>query len=526
MQAMNNPNSALSGLTGSEENVANAELKAVLESWRAPLTPSTLIRRLDASYRSEMSKSMSRIRRPMNWALGIALTAAATVIWWTAMRLGPAPEAVQIAVPSGTVPGGADTRVALPKTPETKTDRGPAPQYRPLGLADVPIRSQQAAYLLTGQVKSEQGEPLPGAIVAVHDSKPYYLYDPSAATWPKPVVSQQCDSEGRYILNVKSPMHAFVTIRKEGFAQNEDEIDFFSPGIIIKNHRLRPARASIEGYVFDTDNNPIESAIVAVAVGNLTTSIPTSTSRISSIYSKTDASGRYVIPGVPEGRVSVTSGPNEHLLDYKSVQTTAGDCSRVDFYLQKALMLSFLVKNGRGEVLHNAMGSCKGQDFERMAVSHEKGLLKLGIEPKTGPFECTIGTLRGTDGYKTQTVFVDPNNLPVEVTLEEQPPQIVKGRVLTEWGEPIPAARIEINQWVVETDSEGRFQKAIQPSPGTAYIRIVKSSYLEYVDRISVNAAAPQSDLEIRLRQSEGGIYGRVLDESGRPIERFELQIS
>jgi hypothetical protein len=242
-------------------------------------------------------------------------------------------------------------------------------------------------------------------------------------------------------------------------------------------------------------------------------------SRISAVSGRTDAFGKYTIRAVPEGRVGVSALSPRFLIEYASTQAKAGDCSRVDFHLREALLFSLIVKNRRGDVLTNAgAGMAKWDDSEFCYV--EQGVLKSAIVPQPGPFDLTVRA----EGYKPKTVRADANAPPIEVILDDLEMREFKGRVVTEWGEPIPRATVTIDQWTVGTDNEGRFSKVIFPS--APRINVSKTGYIEQSEIGYVSSNAPTPEMEIRMRRSEGGIYGRVVDAAGKPAERFAIRFS
>ena len=506
-------------ITGSlDENAVDLELKTLLRSWQTPQTPPSLISRLNASYRLQMSRTPNPAGKSFRWTLGVAVAAAAgTLLWVTADRLNIPSVNSKISKPPAVAPDPGSE--PAPKRALGRQGGQTMPDYFPITQQTLQDSTSEAGYVLTGKVKSEEGKPLPGAIVSIHEARPDYVSFPSLE-WPPAIATQSCDSEGRYFLKVDSPMRAFVTIRKQGFAMNEDEVDLISPGSTIKNHRLRPAPACIEGFVFNKEGVPVAGALVAAPLAaGYAANIPTLTSKISAPHVKSDDSGRYVIRGVPEGNVTVMSGLPAHLIDHQRTQTASGDCGRVDFHLQKALQLSFLVKNKRGEVLPRPSGSCKGQDPETMPFYVEQGILHLGIAPRPGPFECTIGA----EGYKSRSVTLDAPTLPYEVILEDLELREIKGRVVTEWDEPLPATRVALNQWTVDTDRDGRFTKALRLPSSRVDIRVHRTGYLEYHEIVNLTDQPAENELQIRLKQSEGGFYGRVVDHAGKPVERFEM---
>jgi protocatechuate 3,4-dioxygenase beta subunit len=475
-----------------------------------------------------MHRTPFRARKPFYWAWRIAAAAGAGILILMAAThlinrskvssIGTPPAPAAANIPASPAPSIASEQAgALPIGAVRGLNiRKAAPVYVP--LADAKIRGdyRETGYFLTGKVSSEQGEVLPGAMVSIHASRPDFL-DFLSTEWPAPVISQICDSEGQYTIRLSSPMSARVTIRKEGFAQNYEEMDFISPGSIVRNHRLRPAPACVEGHVFDEGGKPVADASVSVGVGGIVMVMPNS--RISAVPGRTDASGKYTIRAVPEGRVGVSALGPGFLIEYESTQAKAGDCSRVDFHLRESLLFSFIVKNRRGEVLSKAgAGIAKWDDSEFCYV--EQGVLKSAIVPQPGPFDFTVRA----EGYKPKSVRADANALPIEVVLDDLEMLEFNGRVVTEWGEPVPGATVTIDQWIVGTDNEGRFSKVISSS--APRIKVSKPGYIEQseIGHLSSNASAPE--MEIRLRQSQGGIYGRVVDDAGKPMERFQITFS
>jgi hypothetical protein len=75
---------------------------------------------------------------------------------------------------------------------------------------------------------------------------------------------------------------------------------------------------------------------------------------------------------------------------------------------------------------------------------------------------------------------------------------------------------------VAVTDGKGRFS---MPTPSASDIRITvnKIGFLER--RISYAFKDAPPEIEIRLKQAETGIYGRVLDSNGIPISKFRISV-
>jgi hypothetical protein len=142
----------------------------------------------------------------------------------------------------------------------------------------------------------------------------------------------------------------------------------------------------------------------------------------------------------------------------------------------------------------------------------------LGLQPRPGPFECTISA----EGYRAKSVTAYQSQ-PLEVVLDELEPQVIRGRVVTEWGEPLPATAVQIAYLTAETDRDGRFSKTLRIAAQSVRVRIIRPGYVEYRETASLSSGPAVKELEICLKQSEGGLHGRVLDAEGRPMERFNI---
>jgi len=497
---------------------ADRELKELLANWQAPPTPGSLLKRMDSSFRHEIGRPDLRTRKHLYWSLGLAAVAAiGTLIWLAAGRPGLRPanldrHLIAISPDSGKRELGMQERSNAPRS----TTNPATPGYVPMRQTRLRNTRTASSYLLTGVVRSEQGAPLPGAVVAIHQSGPDYSDPFMAPEWPPPAMSQSCDSQGRYTFVLEAPLHAFVTVRKPGFAANHGQIDIRGPEPVVKNHRLRPATASIEGYVYDNQGDPIPGAMIGINVGTHVALVRGSW--ISPIPAKTNALGYYRVADVPDGGVSMNAASSNHIKEYRdNIDTRPGELSRVDFHLKKAQLLSFLVRNAGGDTLAKPSGYCKGMDRQSMISYVRQGFLILGVEPRPGRFECTISA----EGYKAKSVTANPESQPLEVVLDELEPHVISGRVITESGEPLPATVVEIYNLTAETDSDGRFSKILKIEEQSVQVRIIKPGYIEYKETASLSSGPAAKELEICLKQSEGGLYGRVLDAEGRPLERF-----
>ena len=265
-----------------------------------------------------------------------------------------------------------------------------AAPYVPAGVASTISRITACAadYVMTGKVLSEEGEALQGATVSLHQTGLSRI----TFEWPAALLTQMCDNQGRYTIQLDSPLHAFVVIRAEGYAQKEEEIDFLEPGMLAKDYRLRIAPACVSGYVRTKDGKPVPGAVVVASSGSLSTTLDRSW--FSLVTATADKSGRYEIRGIPEGFTVVAAvSATHHAAQEEIDDLKKGNCKRISFRLDAGIRIAFVVKNRRGEVI--PQGGTVGNGL---------GEVVFTVPAEKGPFEYTVKAR----GYRDKTIILDP----------------------------------------------------------------------------------------------------------------------
>jgi protocatechuate 3,4-dioxygenase beta subunit len=433
-------------------------------------------------------------------------------IWWDSRRQGSEHIAGRKAS------SAIEKSIEIPSTQKGTSDNPRRdPSYISVRVAKLKYYERNSLYILTGRVTSEEGGPLPGAIVSL------YSLPVPAVNSQAPIVSQSCDNEGRYAISLRSPMKAYVSVRREGFTQEESEIDFVVPETIELNHRLRPAPACAEGYILDEAGAPIAGALVSMAP----------------VHSITDTTGKYSLRGLPEGNRILRISAKRFLMKIARVNLSAGDCQRLDVYLSKGFLVRLSIMNVRGEAIPGAgsMITKLGPNKEiYTGLADRDGTLEFAVPPDFMPLDCNIFASR----YKAAKIRITSNDNQVPqraVVLEdaEIPKQgLFTGRVIDESGMPVAKAKVQGGVKSVGTDEDGRFSVIVATEDITgSTFKISKPGYIprEVVPgRIEqpgggLDRDAPHAEVVITLQHSEGGFYGRAVDESGNPVKRLSIYL-
>ncbi len=434
-------------------------------------------------------------RKTIRWCMAVLTAIVILCFWLSIARLNKTRVRPKLP-PDAPNPIQSDSR-----SPAAIAGGIPSPSYVALGPVNAQDYRQATEYILQGRVIAESGSPLPGAVVSIHTG------DLSRLTlqWPPPIVSEVCNDEGLFVIRMSSPMHAFVLVRMSGYAPKQEEIDIGIPGIQARTYRLRTAVACVEGQVLDRNGVPIVGALVFASAGSVWSGIehslfvPNTTS--------TDSSGKYGIYGIPEGNVSVAAAPRRNLPEEQWIEAKKGKCEHVDFRLAPATEISLVVSDVRGEPIANAYACGRGR-------SDVQGEIRFPVSLETGRFDCNVSAA----GFRSKTITLDAGAPSAVVILADGP--ILTGQVLTESGAPVEGAKIDTGSITAFTDAAGGFSVRVS-SDHVSGIKISKLGFVEQQLQFSVDG----SQNKIRLKTVECGIYGRVTDGIGKPIDRFRVSL-
>jgi len=261
----------------------------------------------------------------------------------------------------------------------------------------------------------------------------------------------------------------------------------------------------------------------------------------------TDATGGYVLTGLPSGSYAVRWSPVEgysrpyNEKNAKELQVVAGQTvSGVDFSLSHGIRLTGKVVDAEGQPVPRAKINCViGQDYRDYVGADKTGHFLLAGLPPTDRLEVIA---RKHDRISAPvgplTVSLEGNE---PLTIPLGPAGAIKGTARDAAGRPLPKAEVYVEHqearqlgWDSErTNNAGEFSfSGLLPGPTTVSV-IPRNTDLnartEYKD-IVVPAGGTVENLELIYQppgdpSQTGVIAGRVADKTGKPIERAEVHI-
>jgi hypothetical protein len=202
---------------------------------------------------------------------------------------------------------------------------------------------------------------------------------------------------------------------------------------------------------------------------------------------------------------------------------------RIDFRLPTVHTVSFYIKDHFGKPIDGAIV----KNTADLRKADENGQVRLDLPLESGRSEWDVSAR----GYIPTKITVDPVAPPSVVILEGG--ESFTGRVADESGRPVSGAKVTVtgsrqasgtpakgsplptllaSEGTFETDAGGGFSLNLSDPPVTE-IRVVKKGYVEWRNQLNTRV----NNLEIRLQSAKAGLFGRVSDEAGNPVQRFTV---
>jgi hypothetical protein len=395
--------------------------------------------------------------------------------------------------------------------------------------------------------------PLPGAEITIYGSEPDY--STITAVWPNPVVSEICDSEGRYAIHLaRSLDDAVIRVQKQGYATLQDRRHPYVPVNSEKNYTLREACSCLDGTVI-SERSSVPGARVDVTFPmRAVLSDPAMPIKTSVM---TDSTGRFHLEGLVEGYATVVVLAPGFQQRETTFSTMCGPCGRLYLKIQTGHTISFAVKDVHDHPIPGASARVQlanssmpmGKDEYGVGIwvpqprgqANERGIIEFVVPPDTGIFDCRISSPK----YQTAHIAIDPKSPPQEVTLQAAPQ--FKGVVLADSGDPVPGVEVTVfensyfdrspaqgvqgsllltqSREMIQTgtDLRGGFQ-VILPFSKIGRVIAKKEGFQE--TSVEFGGMEPVRPVEIRLKSQETGVFGRLVDSEGRPVTRYSVMIS
>jgi hypothetical protein len=375
--------------------------------------------------------------------------------------------------------------------------------------------STQGRFVILVRVYSSELQPIFGATVALFRS-----LDAINGTFADCLAASATGENGACQIELNSPLVlGYLAVSKLGFAASQSAIVFEEPGFLKRDFALETASAFVRGRVTDFQGSPI----IGATVGNtMMVQFLEDLTRASRVTAITDSQGGYQIGPLPAGNALLGASAEGYITASTKVLNLelGGVRSNVDFRLQQSEVTPIEVRvlNSSGHPVHGATISTSAG---RAAPSGSDGVVRLQIksDDASDPFQCRVTA----EGYKTRFTAIDPQRANSVVVLENA--NNLSGVVTSSDGLPLAGAKIKITgpgsgQESTKTDADGAFALAIAVSPGYATI-----SHAGYADRsVDYDVYAAPQYIRVTLAPS-GGIYGRAVDESGRPVWKYQVTI-
>ena len=334
------------------------------------------------------------------------------------------------------------------------------------------------------------------------------------------------DNNGFYSVEVAIEVYAGLRIEKPGFWPVTDAHQFEHGKTLRKDFFLPEAESSLQGVVKDISGIGISKVYVYAGFKKEIKS-----SGISSLAkgtAQTDHNGWFVLDGIPSGTAIVIAEAHGYIpvKGREVVELEPGETTSVSFIFQKGRTISVRVTDENGQQIPYSHVSTFISGRLITKKTDSKGEIQLTVPRHLESLDITVGA----NGFLGREISLDLVKSSHSVILEPGP--VLHGVVLSQGGNPVPEANVFIRATykqgtrliaMLKTDDFGVFSTHV---PDTNISRIIVTAR-GYIKRTAeITSTSDFEDLEIRLRRAEGGIYGRVFNTNGNPLNMFYITLT
>ena len=386
------------------------------------------------------------------------------------------------------------------------------------------------------EVRGPDGQPIAGATITPRVLNRQYASVPDGLA-ELIAAETRTDEQGRAVLTAVFPEEiSTIIVTAPGLGSQQ-----FGFGHRDVTSETKVVRLSPAGHVKGRLTGPAE----AVSGRKLTVRIwsPKGSPALALSFVTTDKLGRFDIPEIAEGSLSVNGEPNITSPWYvpfqKDLKIEAGRTTEIEIPLAKAVPITGLVQEkGTGEGIpgvHVAAGWENGPTVKTDEAGRFAGYSRPGI--------AGFSLRRVPQGHASLMYGVPEAKIPENATEFAIPPielsraGVVRGLVVDLTGKPVAGADVEA-AWQVDEGPkrQGRREVSVRSGPdGTFAIHdVTEGSDVELSAR-SAGARTAQSSIArtgapepVRLHLDENSgvtMKGRVLGPGGRPLARAQVHL-
>lgn len=374
---------------------------------------------------------------------------------------------------------------------------------------------------LSGRIRNEAGEPVTNAYL-------YLQHDDQLGIHHGGRPNVRPDTEGRYkITGLPAGRYSFQVLANGYIGRKRSGIVLGEDSVLENIDVVLDRGLTITGRVVDDEGRPVNKASVTAFQFSLVKGMAT-----RSVYTRTDAQGRFTLSGVPAGSCSVCPRKQGFERLEESVGVMAGDQGVV-------LVLRCAARGIHGRVSRVDTGAPVQQFFVRCFCGHEARSWKFNdaegrfqIEDlKPAEYHLEAGTDDGLISSGLVRVKLMPAGDSRQVDLTVGPGASLEGRVLAPDGSPLAGADVTVHRrngpsGRVGTARTGRLGRFTMRGlvPGEHGVRAQHADWIESQETVAV-VRGRVAEVEIRLLEKGGILEVVVKDGEGAPIADARVEI-
>ncbi|MBN2490876.1 MAG: sigma-70 family RNA polymerase sigma factor [Planctomycetes bacterium] len=444
--------------------------------------------------------------------LAALLVAASAVAFWAIWPRGtevtlpriPGADVDQPVAPSAKTAAAAEGAAAETAGADARTAEGLLH-----GSSDeiIPVPAAVKLVSLTGTVRSEDGKPIPDAVLTIEIDSMNDRVARSRLPAPR---TTRTDAAGRYAFEELHPeLSAWLTVSAAGFSQDALHVRAGDRQDIVL-----AVAGRIAGRVVDQESGqPVPRAVVWASNDS-----SRGRSGARSRKGEADAAGRFVIDDLRPGVYRLRTEAAHYLSDFRRSPHFVVQSRRtteVELRLARGMTLRGQVLDARGGPVARARVGDRDPILTDAAGQFvldglESGAARIHIEAD-GKAPCQESVR-----FLQQEIAAGA----AERTFRLVDAAILRGRVVGPDDHPVAGAGIRVRDYrpPIQADADGRFEVQLERPGKPQRFAVLAAGFAPVLlEPMTVAAGEIREDLVVKLTRG-GAIEGRVETEAGAPI--------